>query len=29
MTKTYPGSDPDGLDGLEFVTMTEAGEVGH
>ena len=26
---TYLGSDADGLDGLEFLTMAEAGEVGH
>lgn len=29
MMETYLGSDPDGLDGLEFLTMAEAGEVGH
>ena len=29
MMKTYLGSDADGLDGLEFLTMAEAGEVGH
>jgi len=26
---TYLGDDADGLDGLEFLTMAEAGEVGH
>ena len=25
----FLGSDADGLDGLEFATMAEAGEVGH
>lgn len=29
MMSTYLGSDSDGLDGLEFITMAEAGEVGH
>ena len=29
MMKTYLGEDSDGLDGLEFMTMAEAGEVGH
>ena len=29
MMQTYLGSDADGLDGLEFLTMAEAGEVGH
>ena len=29
MMRTYLGSDADGLDGLEFLTMAEAGEVGH
>ena len=29
MMSTYLGSDSDGLDGLEFMTMAEAGEVGH
>jgi hypothetical protein len=29
MMQTYLGEDADGLDGLEFLTMTEAGEVGH
>ena len=29
MMKTYLGDDSDGLDGLEFLTMAEAGEVGH
>ena len=29
MMKTYLGDDADGLDGLEFLTMAEAGEVGH
>ena len=29
MMSTYLGSDADGLDGLEFLTMAEAGEVGH
>jgi len=29
MADTYLGEDPDGLDGLEFMTMAEAGEVGH
>ena len=28
MMSTYLGSDADGLDGLEFMTMAEAGEVG-
>jgi hypothetical protein len=27
--QTYLGSDADGLDGFEFLTMAEAGEVGH
>jgi hypothetical protein len=26
---TYLGGDSDGLDGFEFLTMAEAGEVGH
>jgi hypothetical protein len=26
---TYLGEDADGLDGFEFLTMAEAGEVGH
>ena len=29
MMETYLGDESDGLDGLEFLTMTEAGEVGH
>ena len=29
MMSTYLGSDPDDLDGFEFLTMAEAGEVGH
>jgi hypothetical protein len=29
MMTTYLGEDSDGLDGLEFMTMAEAGEVGH
>jgi hypothetical protein len=29
MMQTYLGEDADGLDGLEFLTMAEAGEVGH
>lgn len=29
MMNTYLGEDADGLDGLEFITMAEAGEVGH
>ena len=29
MMSTYLGSDAGGLDGLEFLTMAEAGEVGH
>jgi hypothetical protein len=29
MADTYLGDDADGLDGLEFMTMAEAGEVGH
>ena len=29
MMKTYLGDDSDGLDGFEFLTMTEAGEAGH
>jgi hypothetical protein len=29
MMKDYLGSDPDGLDGLEFLIMAEAGELGH
>jgi hypothetical protein len=29
MMTTYLGSDADGLDGFEFLTMAEAGEVGH
>jgi hypothetical protein len=28
MASTYLGEDADGLDGLEFMTMAEAGEVG-
>jgi hypothetical protein len=27
--ETYLGDDADGLDGFEFMTMAEAGEVGH
>jgi hypothetical protein len=27
--KTYLGEDADALDGFEFLTMAEAGEVGH
>jgi hypothetical protein len=27
--RTYLGSDAEGLDGFEFLTMVEAGEVGH
>ena len=26
---TYLGDDPEGLDGLEFLSMAEAGEVAH
>jgi hypothetical protein len=29
MMSTYLGSDADGLDGFEFLTMAEAAEVGH
>ena len=29
MMQTYLGDDADGLDGFEFMTMAEAGEVGH
>ncbi len=29
MMSTYLGSDADALDGFEFLTMAEAGEVGH
>jgi hypothetical protein len=29
MMSTYLGEDPDDLDGFEFLTMAEAGEVGH
>jgi hypothetical protein len=29
MMRTYLGEDSDDLDGFEFLTMTEAGEVGH
>jgi hypothetical protein len=29
MMKTYLGSDGDALDGFEFLTMAEAGEVAH
>ncbi len=29
MMKTYLDSDSDTLDGFEFLTMAEAGEVGH
>lgn len=29
MMHTYLGDDADGLDGFEFMIMTEAGEVGH
>jgi hypothetical protein len=29
MMTTYLGGDADGLDGFEFLTMAEAGEVGH
>jgi hypothetical protein len=29
MMKTYLGDDADELDGFEFLTMAEAGEVGH
>jgi hypothetical protein len=29
MMSTYLGSDSDDLDGFEFLTMAEAGEVGH
>ena len=29
MMNTYLGSDADGLDGFEFLTMAEAAEVGH
>jgi hypothetical protein len=29
MMRTYLGNDADALDGFEFLTMAEAGEVGH
>jgi hypothetical protein len=29
MMRTYLGDDADALDGLEFLTMAEAGEAGH
>jgi hypothetical protein len=29
MMRTYLGDDADGLDGFEFLTMAEAGELGH
>jgi hypothetical protein len=29
MATTYLGEDADSLDGFEFLTMTEAGELGH
>jgi hypothetical protein len=29
MMRTYLGEEADGLDGFEFLTMAEAGEVGH
>jgi hypothetical protein len=29
MMSTYLGGDSEGLDGFEFLTMAEAGEVGH
>jgi hypothetical protein len=29
MMQTYLGQDADALDGFEFLTMAEAGEVGH
>jgi hypothetical protein len=29
MASAYLGEESDGLDGLEFMTMAEAGEVGH
>ena len=29
MMRTYLGDNADGLDGFEFLTMAEAGEVGH
>ncbi len=29
MMETYLGGDSDGLDGFEFLIMTEAGEAGH
>jgi hypothetical protein len=29
MMSIYPGDDAEALDGLEFLTMAEAGEVGH
>jgi hypothetical protein len=29
MMETYLEGEPDGLDGFEFLTMAEAGEVGH
>ena len=29
MLKTYLDSDSEALDGFEFLTMAEAGEVGH
>ena len=29
MRRTYLGEDADALDGFEFLTMAEAGEMGH
>jgi hypothetical protein len=29
MARAYLGDDADALDGFEFLTMAEAGEVGH
>ena len=29
MMRTYLGEDADALDGFEFLTMAEAGEMGH
>ena len=29
MMRTYLGDDADALDGFEFLTMAEAGEMGH
>jgi hypothetical protein len=29
MMSTYLGDDADALDGFEYLTMAEAGEVGH